>query len=330
MNKSDFQNYAGVNILVLGATGFIGRWVAKKLCEAGASLCLPVRDLTAAKLIFQQLGIEGEAYEFDLLETQALKDLIRQIRPTITFNLAGYGIERTEQSVELSYQINNRLVEIVCESIAETAESNWAGQNIVHAGTAMEYGAIGGNLKEDSVPNPTTLYGKSKQAGTNTLKKCSKQLGIKGLTARLFAVYGFGESSVRLLPTLIKAAKTVETIEFTEGLHERDFTYIEDVAEGLLRLGLAAANTGEVVNLATGKLSSIREFIKISTKELGISENRLKFGALPTRPEEMKHLPVSIKRLRELTEWNPTTPIFEGVRKTIAFEQAEKKSSFRY
>lgn len=322
------QKYDGVKTLVLGATGFIGRWVARSLYNSGAKVYLPVRDLSAAKEIFSKYEIEGEIYELDLLNKNLLKELIHQIRPAIIFNLAGYGIKRTEQSADLSYQINAQLVENLCEAVAETSENNWAGQNIIHTGTAMEYGAISGNLAEDSLPNPTTLYGKSKLAGTDTFTKCCQRLEIKGLTARLFAVYGPGESSVRLLPTLIKAAQTKDSIELTAGLHQRDFVYVEDVVEGLLRLGLSTAKAGEIVNLATGELNSIRHFTEISAAVIGISENRLKFGELPTRPEEMKHSPVTTMRLKELTEWIPKTTIADGVRKTLAFEQAGKRKAF--
>ncbi len=315
------QAYQGVKVLVPGATGFIGRWTARKLCAAGAKVYLPVRDIAAAKSVFAEYGIAGEICELDLLNEKAIGELIRQIRPAIIFNLAGYGIDRTETAEDLAYRINARLVEILCHSMVETTDAGWSGQNIVHVGTAMEYGAISGDLAEISAPHPTTLYGKSKLAGTQNLARCCWENGLKGLTARLFAVYGPGEAPARLLPTLIKAAETDEAIALTAGLHERDFIYVEDAAEGLLRLGLSSAKPGEIINLATGALSSIRNFTETAARQIGISGERLKFGALPTRAEEMKHEPVTIERLRNLTRWKPPTTIAEGVRKTLAFGQ---------
>lgn len=319
--NDNLQAYQGVRVLVTGATGFIGRWTARKLCTAGAKVFLPVRELAAAKSVFADYGIEGEICELDLLNANAVGELIRIIRPAIIFNLAGYGIDRTETEEDLAYRINARLVENLCLQMVEIGDSDWSGQNIVHVGTAMEYGAISGDLAESSAPNPTTLYGKSKLSGTMKLERCCRENGLKGLTARLFAVYGPGETPARLLPTLIDAAKTGKAIALTAGLHERDFIYVEDAAEGILRLGLSSAKPGEIINLATGKLCSIRNFTETAAREIGISGGRLNFGALPTRTEEMKHDPVNIERLRNLTGWKPPTTIAEGVRKTLTFEQ---------
>ena len=136
------------------------------------------------------------------------------------------------------------------------------------------------------------------------------------LTARLFTVYGPGEHSGRLLPSLIHAAEAGTAIDLTEGSQERDFTYVEDVAEGLLRLAESDFEPGEVVNLATGRLTSVREFVLTAAEELGLSDEQLRFGALSTRDEEMAHAPVSVDRLAELLGWLLPTSVREGIRKT--------------
>jgi nucleoside-diphosphate-sugar epimerase len=124
------------------------------------------------------------------------------------------------------------------------------------------------------------------------------------------------------LPTLITASQGDEPIEFTAGLHKRDFTFVDDVGEGLLRLGLTRGPAGEVINLATGRLTTVRRFVETAAAALGIETNRLAFGELPTRKEEMEHDPVSIKRLIERTGWRPSTTIEEGLRQTFEFESS--------
>lgn len=314
------RQYQGIPAAVFGSTGFIGRWVARGLCQAGANLFLPVRDKLTAHRIGQEYKIHGKISELDYRDEKAVRKFIGQTRPAIIFNLSGYGIDRSEQCPETAYSINSRLVEIICESISETKNfEKWSGQKIIHAGTAMEYGSIPGDLDEGSVPRPTTLYGRSKLAGTENLTKFLDENKIRGLTARLFAVYGPGELPQRLLPTLIRLKDSDEPIEFTAGRHKRDFVHVEDVARGLLLLGAQSGSKDRIVNLATGKLTSIRNFIKISAKVLGIAEKRLSFGALPTRPEEMKHEPVTNRRLSDLTGWTPGISIREGVERTLLF-----------
>jgi nucleoside-diphosphate-sugar epimerase len=93
---------------------------------------------------------------------------------------------------------------------------------------------------------------------------------------------------------------------------------VDDVAEGLLRLGVAPAAPGEVVNLATGKLMSVKDFASLAAQKLHLRPERLGFGRLPTRTEEMSHEPVNIGRLRTLTGWQPPTPVEAGITRTFA------------
>jgi dTDP-glucose 4,6-dehydratase len=142
------------------------------------------------------------------------------------------------------------------------------------------------------------------------------------LTARLFTVYGPGEHSGRLLPSLLETAMSGNPLKLTAGSQQRDFTYVEDVAEGLLRLGLCQAKPGEIVNLATGKLTSVRHFAETAARILQIPSQALNFGQLPTRTEEMAHSEVSVERMRHLIGWVPTTEIAKGIRKTLEFENS--------
>jgi UDP-glucose 4-epimerase len=100
-------------------------------------------------------------------------------------------------------------------------------------------------------------------------------------------------------------------------MQKRDFTYVEDAAEGLLRLGVSQAEPGIVVNLATGKLTCVREFIEIAARVMGIPQENLRFGEVPTRVEEMSHEPVTVERLKRTTGFVPPTGIEEGIRRTL-------------
>ncbi|MGE5263674.1 MAG: NAD-dependent epimerase/dehydratase family protein [Acidobacteriota bacterium] len=313
--------YQGVRVAILGAAGFIGRWVARAMCNQGAQVNLIVRDAATADPILSRYGVRGALFEIDLLKPGAVLTLYRKIRPVVTFNLAGYGVDRSERDEQMAYRINAHLVGQVCEAVASVRDMQWEGQDLVHAGSALEYGTLSGDLDENSIPQPTTLYGQSKLAGTYALADACKATAIKGLTARLFTVYGPGENTGRLLPALIESAAAGATLPLTAGTQRRDFTFIEDVAEGLVRLGLAKADPGAVVNLATGKLTEVQEFVKIAAGILQIPDDRLRFGSLPTRPEEMEHSQVTVQRLRRLTGWVPGTTVAEGIRKTVEFER---------
>jgi len=310
------SSYTGVRTVVLGASGFIGRWVARTLCKSGANVFLFVLDRAIAEPVFSEYSIAGQVIEIDLLQSNKVCQALQNIMPSIVFNLAGYGVNPIERNELIAYQVNADLVREICHWIAEFKDKKWSGQHLVHVGSALEYGNIHNNLAEDSEPNPTTLYGNSKLAGTKNVARYCPELGIRGLTARLFSVYGPGELPKRLLPSLLETASTEQPLPLTVGRQKRDFTYVEDIAEGLLRLGLSTALPGEIVNLATGVLTSVRDFIETAAKILHIPQEALLFGAIPTREGEMHHLPVNIQRLKSLLSWNPATNVPDGIRKT--------------
>jgi nucleoside-diphosphate-sugar epimerase len=303
----------------LGASGFIGRWVARRLSLCRARLSLVVRNRTAAERVFAAWGVAGDVVEADLCIAGKLSELIDRLRPTIVFNLAGYGVSRTERDERLALDLNGRLVGELCGAVVRTRNPRWDGMDVVHAGSILEYGPIGGDLSEGSAATPTTLYGRSKLAGTAALVRGDATRSIKGLTARLATVYGPGEQADRLVPSMLEAARTRRPLTLTQGTQRRDFTYVGDVADGLLRLGLTPGASGAIVNLATGRLTTVRRFVEVAARVLKIPRELLQFGAIPTHTDEIEHDPITLTRLRDLIGWRPSTNITTGIRHTLEF-----------
>lgn len=302
-----------MRVLVLGATGFIGRWLARVLADSGAELFVAVRDRRLWEKLFESSNVAGLT-ETDLVDREGLRRLIINTDPTIVFNLAGYGVDRNERDELAAWRMNAALPLAIGECLAERTSRTWEGQELVHVGTALEYGGCSGNLSENTVPAPSTVYGRSKLAGTWALRDISPKAGLRSVIARLFTVYGPGEHEGRLLPSLVEAAQKGTNVCLTDGTQRRDFTYIDDVVEGLLRLGLIQAPPGEIINLATGRLTTVREFAETAADILGIPLARLRFGALPMREEEMAHDPISTELLQFYTGWLPAVDIRDGVR----------------
>jgi UDP-glucose 4-epimerase len=285
--------------IILGASGFIGRWVARAVPES-ANTFLVMRAFSKF--------LKGTVVELDLLDSSELHKLFKDIRPSIVFNLAGYGVDPLERDEKLGEELNAELPRRICEALR-----NHPGSLLIHAGTALEYGVATGNLAEETEPQPTTWYGKTKLAGTKTILESS----VRSIVARLFTVYGTGEHRGRLLPSLIEAAENKTEIDLTAGTQKRDFTYVEDVADSFIRLAGLRHQQSTLVNVATGKLHSVREFVEMAARILQIPHEHLRFGKLPIRGTEMAHDDVSTEHLRKLIQWTPSTPIDVGILKTV-------------
>ncbi len=114
------------------------------------------------------------------------------------------------------------------------------------------------------------------------------------------------------------AAEGEGTVALSAGTQSRDFAYVEDVAEGLLRLAVSDVGSGDIVNLATGVMHPVRTFVESASDVLRIPRSRLAFGEVPTLAEEMSNTGVSVDLLRSLTSWTPDDDIAGGVARTIA------------
>lgn len=307
-------------VVVLGATGFIGRWVAREAGRAGARVWLVARDEAAGAGLAARYGIAGTVAGVDVLRAGDLAAFYREVRPEVTCNLIGYGVDRRETDPGLAEAINVDLVRRLLELVPDAAAgSDWPGLHLVHTGSALEYGAIGGHLAEDTIVNPTTVYGQTKLAATRLIETAVAAGALRAVTARLFTVYGPGEHDGRLLPSILSARTSSIPVPMTDGLQQRDFTYVGDVAEGVIRAAAQPAAPWSTVNLATGHLHTVREFVARAEAVLGLTPGRFQFGALPTRPDEMAHDAVSIARARSWLGWVPSTGIDAGVRNTVRF-----------
>lgn len=316
--------YFDQNVVILGASGFIGNWVSRRLFEAGAELHFVVRDEQVARNLHEKCHIKGIYHEIDLPGSQEqLAKLFAEINPAIVFNLCGYGVDRSERDEAISFRINEALVKVVCDALGNHHDKQWKGQQFIHVGSALEYGEDRSDLDESVFPQPSTLYGRSKLAGTLQMIDGCKENHLKGITARLFMVYGAGEHDGRLLPSLLALKNNPKALPLTDGNQQRDFTYIEDVVEGLLRLGAIEISQYPLVNLASGRLHSVKEFINKVANEFNIDRSLLKFGELPTRAEEMSHLPVSNQRLKTLIDWTPSGDLNETVKRLSVYCSAQ-------
>ena len=118
--------YAGVTVAVLGAGGFIGRWVSRRLTAYGARLIGVVRNRGAARAVWERYGVRGDLEELDLLDLLTLAHWLERIRPAIVFNLAGYGVRSTERNPDLAERTNHAPVEALGEGLSRATPTGEA------------------------------------------------------------------------------------------------------------------------------------------------------------------------------------------------------------
>ena len=307
--------YRGERALVLGASGFVGRWVVRALAGAGAHVVAVTRSSTD-----DAPPESAERIAADLSAPGAVEAILLGRRPRYLFNLAGYGVDPLERSESDSEAINALLPQrlaVAAATLAATQPLTW-----VQAGSMAEVGASDTGFGEEQPPAPVTPYGRAKLAGSRALAAACARGPLRGCVGRLFMVYGPGEHPARLLPSLIETARTRTPLDLSSGRQRRDFVYVAEASEALLRLG-ALDLPGSVVNVASGHAHSVRAFAETAADLLGMPRELLRFGARAANPYDVAEGPVTNARLRALTNWSPALSIAEGIAETIRVVRAE-------
>ena len=317
-------SYRDVPVLVTGATGFIGRRVALALADAGAKVAIVVRN--RARLDSALAG-RARVIEADLTHSGTMATAVAMVHPSITFNLAGYGVAKNERDDVTAHRVNMLAVGELIEALSGVSADEWDGARLVQAGSGFEYGAIDEPLDENAQALPTTTYGQTKLAATTLIHHARAEGGLPSVTARLFTIFGPGEREGRLFPTLADAAPAKDRIPLTPGTQSRDWVYVDDAAKAMLALGLVRREKllselhpfdAPSINLASGNLTSVRDFAIEAAKALGITESRLGFGDLPQPPEKICHPAVPVGRLKAALGWLPPVDPASGLARAAA------------
>ena len=119
MTNESEPPYRGVRVVILGAGGFIGRWVARLLSEQGAELLLVGRDAGRVETVRRRWAVAGSVLTADLAAPASVGNLIRTTGPAIIFNLAGYGVDPSERDPASAERLNAELPPALADAMAE-------------------------------------------------------------------------------------------------------------------------------------------------------------------------------------------------------------------
>lgn len=297
---------ASRSVLVTGGNGFIGRHLVRLLLREGFSVSLLQRSPDCADQ-------RCELIHVDRLGPGEIKTALAGRRFDWLFHLAGYGVRPNERDPDLMFRINVD----VTQALVDFA-SSWLPRAMVIAGSGSEYklGNIDRPVTEDHALEPYKLYGASKAAGTLCAAALATAKHVPLAVCRIFGAYGPGEAKHRLLPALMRGMSTNERIPLSHGLQQRDFLYVDDVVDALLKVARELERNPQqiILNVATGRPISVRDFTELAATVLGIPPSRLGFGDIPMRPDETMLFSGDPSRLHALTGWTPTIGPSEGIR----------------
>lgn len=205
-------------------------------------------------------------------------------------------------------------------------------RRVVFAGSSSVYGNSPTLPKrEDMRPAPLSPYALQKLVSEQYCQMFTKLYGLETVTTRYFNVFGPrqqpGSPYSGVISLFIEAYATGKAPHIHgDGRQTRDFTFVTDVARGVLAAATAPNAAGEVINLAVGGRISLLELVR-ALQVIFKSDLEPTFG--PDREGDVKDSQADIFRARQLLGFEPAVPFDEGLKQTVEWYQANAKAAAR-
>lgn len=329
----------GRTVLVTGAAGFIGSNLAERLLEMGVKVIgidsmTDYYDVNIKKGRLRRLA-EYEGFVFvedSIARKEAVERIFQEYAPSVVVNLAAqagvrYSITNPDAYIESNI--------IGFYNILEACRHH----NVDHLVYASSSSVYGSNKKvpystDDKVDNPVSLYAATKKSNELMAHAYSKLYNIPSTGLRFFTVYGPAGRPDMAYFGFTDKLRAGETIKiFNYGHCKRDFTYIDDIVEGVVRVMRHAPEkaVGEdglpvppykVYNIGNNSPENLLDFVNILQEELiaaGVLPEDYDFEAhkelVPMQPGDVPVTYADTAPLEEDFGFKPATPLREGLRR---------------
>ena len=326
-----------MRVLVTGAAGFIGYHLSQRLLARGDEVhgydnlnayYDPMLKQARLQRLKPQAGFGFS--EASLEDRSALEDAFERFKPDRVVSLAAQAGVRYSLENPRAY-IDSNIVGFL--NVLETCRHHGT-EHLVYASSSSVYGA---NRKlpfavEDSVDHPVSLYAASKKANELMAHTYSHLYGIPTTGLRFFTVYGpWGrpDMALFLFTRRILAGEPIDV--FNHGHHSRDFTYLDDIVEGVVRaldrapgpdphydpLAPTPASSSapyRLYNIGNHQPVQLLHYIEVLEQALG---RKAVLNLLPMQPGDVPDTYADVSALQRDTGYSPTTPIESGVQRFV-------------
>ncbi len=306
-----------MKVLVTGGTGFIGSHLVRRLVLEDTEVHLfarPESDLGRIEELIPKLVV----WRGDVTDLGSIERCVAKAQPEMVFHLAGDTSgrrwSRDLSELDSSVQVNLGGTLNMLRVLQSAARPP---MRFIRAGGLAEYGEAPVPFDERQREMPVSAYGVSQAATTMFLSALSSQLTFPVVTLRFAAVYGPGRAEDFFLPSLIVRCLSGEDFEMTTGEQPWDLVYVDDAVDALIRSTTAAIESGEIMNIGSGRGPTLREIAELVVRKIG--SGRLRVGAVPVVAGDVPRLYCRNDKAKAVLGWQPRVDLDAGLERTIAW-----------
>lgn len=297
-----------MKVVIFGASGFVGRNLVGALGKT---------DIEIIASDMEVLGLKNINFvKADLLDFDSVSNVVKGSDSII--HLAASSLPSSLKDPRLNARINIEGTLNIMD-----AARKYDVNNIIFSSASSLVGEVKYSPVDEKHPcAPKTPYGVTKYACEHYLKVYQELYGLNYLIFRFFNIYGPWQypKSGALVPMIFDKLKTEGSFNlFGDGSQTRDFVFVDDVAEFYMK-ALKKNIKNEIVNLGTGKATSIKEMVETVGEIMGIKP---KINYLPPRLGEIDNFIADTTKLKRLFGSVPKTKLDDGLKKTYEWFKEE-------
>lgn len=318
--------WQGKRILVTGGAGFIGSHLVDGLLTEGAEHVSVVDNFFLGKVsnlsqATKKYKDKIKIYREDAAEFSSIESVCNKEKPDVVFNLATKALLYSFFNPPGAYRVN---VDIA-ENLGELLRKEVIGK-LFHVSTSEVYGtAQQKSMSEDHPLMAETSYAAGKAAADLLLTSYVNMFDLDITIVRPFNNYGPRQNEGALAAVIPETIKRICSDQgpFIEGdgLQTRDFIYVGDTVDNLLRLASLPETRGKIINLGSGKETAIKTIIETLCKIMGYSGS---VENLPERPADVRRHCAEMGLAKTFLGEISLIPLEEGLVKTVEWYQSQK------
>ena len=311
--------------LVTGGAGFIGSHLAEELRRRGHAVRVADNLITGNRRNLDHIP-DVEFLEGDLADLSFAKRAVAGM----DYVLHQAAIPSVPRSVKDPITSNRANADATLNVLVAARDAGV--KRLVFAGSSSEYGNTPTLPKrEDMPPSPLSPYALQKVMGTQYCQMFTRLYGFEAVVIRYFNVFGPRQDPGSPYSGVISVFATAlsegrQPTIYGDGEQTRDFTYVANVVDGVLRACEAPKAPGEVINVATNGRISLNELLAVMNRLVGTD---LKAVYKEVRPGDVKDSQADITKAKEILGYTPIVGLEDGLRHTLAWCRAESAAAGR-